>query len=398
MAPGQPARVPKPAPEAKAPAAAEGGRGRGRGRGPLDGVVGGIRVLDPTEETIRARDFSMVCDARSPGEFAEDRVVGAESFPVLDNDERAAVGTLYAAEPFEARRKGAALVAANLAGILRDPRWSSLGKDSSVLVYCWRGGDRSLSLALFLSRVGWKVTLVKQGYKGYRRQVREFLQRLDRFDYHVVAGRTGSAKGKLLDALKAHGGQVLDLEALANHKGSILGDNPASAQPSQKMFDSRLFEAMQDFDADGARPVFVEGESSMVGKVHLPKALWSKMKVSPCSEVILPVGERVKWTRSQYRYFETTHVHVLKAKVQQLPRLVGKAKVAEWLDLIDGEQWDAFVEDMLHVHYDPAYENCAKRDRAESPRIDRLEIEKCDDAHYDRAALQLLRDHDPGCL
>ena len=73
-------------------------------------------------------------------------------------------------------------------------------------------------------------------------------------------------------------------------------------------------------------------------------------------------------------------------------------KVAEWLDLIDGEQWDNFVEDMLHVHYDPAYENCARRDRAESPRVDRLEIEKCDDAHYDRAALQLLQDHDPSCL
>ena len=114
--------------------------------------------------------------------------------------------------------------------------------------------------------------------------------------------------------------------------------------------------------------------------------------------MILPVGERVKWTRSQYKYFETTHVHVLKAKVRQLPRLVGKAKVAEWLDLIDGEQWDNFVEDMLHVHYDPAYENCARRDRAESPRVDRLEIEKCDDAHYDRVALQLLQDHDPSCL
>ena len=189
---------------------------------------------------------------RSPSEYTEDHVPGAINYPVLSDSERAIVGTMYKqTSPFAARREGAALVADNLAKILRDPRWAELPPDANVLVYCWRGGDRSLSLAHILSRVGWNIFIVDAGYKGYRKSVRQALQEVPDYQFHMIGGPTGSAKGLFLESLESLGAQVLDLEGAVNHKGSVLGESVHAPQPSQKLFETEIAKKIK-----GALPLF----------------------------------------------------------------------------------------------------------------------------------------------
>lgn len=356
-----------------------------------------ISVLDPEVERIDAAEWDIVCDARSPSEFAEDRVPGATSTPVLSDEERAEVGTLYKLDAFAAKKLGSALVAANLAGIIRR-EFLQREKKERVLVYCWRGGDRSLSLAHTLSRIGFEVATIDRGYKGYRAQVSRRVEELGRFGVHIVAGRTGSAKGKLLEELERHGGQVIDLERCADHKGSILGEELHTnfTQPTQKMFESRIAHVARNFDP--ARPIFVEGESSLIGKCLIPQSLWARMKVADVTEVRLPMPERVKWLRSQYRYFETTHVDRLKGKLKQLVSKRSHAVVDNWLAQVDAGEWDAFVEDMLVNHYDEAYAAAAERDRAGAASRGFLELESLADEEYARGAIELLERHDPAAL
>lgn len=185
--------------------------------------------------------FSDVIDVRSPAEFADDRIPGAINLPVLDDAERVRVGTIYKqVSPFEARKVGAALVSRNIARHI-DDHFVRQGKDYRPLVYCWRGGQRSGSLATVLSQIGFRVTVLQGGYKTYRGEVMDRLRDLPkRFDFRILAGATGSAKTRVLRALDAAGGQVLDLEDLACHRGSLLGPEPDAPQPAQRLFESLL--------------------------------------------------------------------------------------------------------------------------------------------------------------
>jgi tRNA 2-selenouridine synthase len=183
--------------------------------------------------------FDTIVDARSPSEFAEDRLPNAVNWPSLDDAERALVGTEYKqVSPFAARKRGAALVARNVAAhvehhVLDKPHgWTPL-------VYCWRGGKRSGALATVLDQIGFRVHVLEGGYRAFRRALVAALDELPaRFEWRVVCGPTGSGKSRLLAALAAQGAQVLDLETLANHRGSVLGLVPGTRQPSQKAFDT----------------------------------------------------------------------------------------------------------------------------------------------------------------
>ncbi|MCF8206692.1 MAG: tRNA 2-selenouridine(34) synthase MnmH, partial [Methylotenera sp.] len=206
--------------------------------------------------------FDAILDVRSPGEFAEDHIPGAENWPVLDDEERRIVGTLYKQDPLEARRLGATLVARNVARLL-DERTGGRAKTWRPLVYCWRGGQRSLSLHWFLGQIGFRSRQLVGGYKAYRAQVRDDLTRWpERFDYRVLCGLTGCGKTRLLQALADEGAQVLDLEGLAAHRGSVLGALPDRSQPTQKGFDSALWDRLRQLDP--ARPVFVQSESRKI--------------------------------------------------------------------------------------------------------------------------------------
>jgi len=300
--------------------------------------------------------YSEIIDVRSENEFAEDHIPGAINLPVLNNAERAKVGTIYKqVSPFEARKIGAALVSKNISHHLTQ-HFANKEKNYSPLVYCWRGGQRSNSLALVLSQIGWRVLVVDGGYKTYRAYVREELSYLpQQFKYQILCGLTGSGKTHILRELARRGVQVLDLEKLANHRGSLLGEEwegKTEPQPTQKKFESLLLQQLQKFDSH--KTIWVESESNKIGQIYLPSSLWERMKQANCVEVQLPLQARVEWLLQEYPHL-VNYPEVLKSKLALLKFRYGKKKIEQWYELIDKKQWQILVRDLLVSHYDPSY-------------------------------------------
>jgi tRNA 2-selenouridine synthase len=313
----------------------------------------------PTWSALNA--WSEIIDVRSPGEFAQDHLPGAINLPVLDDTERAAVGTLYRqVSPFQARKLGAAMVSANIARHLRE-HFAEQPKTYHPLIYCWRGGQRSGSLALVLGQVGWRVTLLTGGYKTYRWWVQAQLQELPaQFNFRLLTGMTGCGKTLMLQALAAQGQQVLDLEALARHRGSLLGQMPAPApasQPSQKAFDSDLLRQLGQLDPH--QPIWTEAESSKIGQVYLPVALYQRLSQAATVEVTLPLPERVAYLCQDYTAW-TQQPALLKQRLGMLKSRYGQTKLAQWYASIDAADWPGLVGDLLETHYDPAYRHASQ--------------------------------------
>ena len=303
--------------------------------------------------------FSDIIDARSEGEYAEDHLPGAVNWPSLRDDERQLVGTEYKQiSAFDAKKRGAALVAKNIAAhIERDV--ISKARDWRPLVYCWRGGKRSGSLALILDQIGFKVTLVDGGYKAFRAALVADLPVLaGQHSYRVICGTTGSGKTRLLQALAAEGAQVLDLEALANHRSSVLGLIPGQPQPTQKAFDSRIWAALRSFDA--ARPVYIESESKKVGNVAVPEGLIAAMRSSPCLQLDLSEDERVALLLEDYDFF-VRDIEFFCDRLGALTQARGKETVADWQQRSRSGDVASVVRELLVKHYDPVYLESIRR-------------------------------------
>ncbi len=297
--------------------------------------------------------FDEIIDARSPGEFAEDHIPGAINLPVLDNEERARVGTIYKqVSPFEAKRLGAALVSRNIARHLET--WlADKPKKYRPLIYCWRGGTRSGAMTHVLRSVGWQAAQLEGGYKAYRRTVIANLEAWpERFQLTVVCGPTGVGKSRFLRALNELGGQVLDLEALAAHMGSVLGAYPDERQPSQKLFESRIWAALRNFDPE--RPVYVESESKKIGHLQMPDALLIRMRRAECLNLNAELPVRVALLKEEYAHF-LADPERLNQELNRLTELRGGETVARWKIQASSGQWDELVSELLAVHYDPAY-------------------------------------------
>jgi tRNA 2-selenouridine synthase len=295
--------------------------------------------------------YSARIDVRSPAEYAIDHLPAATNHPVLDDGERAQIGTLYASAPFAARRIGAALVARNIARML-EGSFAQQPRDWRPLVYCWRGGQRSRALMLVLQEIGWKAVQLDGGYRAWRRHVVSTLETLpQRFHYVVICGLTGSGKSRLLAALAAAGAQVLDLETLAAHRGSLLGALPASPQPSQKAFESALLTHLHTFDA--SRPVFVESESRRLGALQLPDALLAAMRGARTVSMETPLSLRIALLRRDYEHL--LDARTLAPLLKALVPLHGKATIERWNAMAHAADWDGLVEALLTRHYDPAY-------------------------------------------
>ncbi len=317
--------------------------------------------------------FDAVLDARTPSEFAEDHIPDALSAPVLSDGERAEVGSLYKqVSPFEAKKVGGALVARNVAAIV-ERHFRDKPKDWRPLVYCWRGGKRSGAMAHILREIGWDAATLEGGYRAYRRWVVAELDRVPgRFTFSVIHGPTGSGKSRLLAALDAAGAQVLDLESLAAHRGSVLGNLPDRPQPSQKMFESLLLRALMRLDP--RRAVFVEGESKKIGQLQVPDGLIRRMRASRCIALEADVDTRVALLLDEYRHF-TADRPGLEAQLDCLAGLHGRERIAAWKSLAAAADWHAFVARLLVEHYDPAYRKSSTRNfpalaEAERVRID----------------------------
>ena len=306
--------------------------------------------------------FDTVIDARSESEFALDRLPGALNWPSLNDAERALVGTEYKqVSPFAARKRGAVLVARNIARHIEREAMDK-PKDWQPLVYCWRGGQRSGALALVLGQIGFRVHVLEGGYQAWRRAVLADLDVLpDRFRYQVVCGTTGSGKSRLLQRLAALGVQVLDLEALATRRGSVLGLVPGSPQPGQKQFESRLWDALRRFDP--ARPVIVESESKKVGDLRVPERLVEHMRTAPCIRLELPLDARVQLLIEDYDFF-VRDTAAFCERLDALRTLRGNAVVKAWQAEAQAGRTAQVVQALLVNHYDPVYLQSMRRNFA----------------------------------
>lgn len=329
-------------------------------------------AIEASQALLEIDAFDALIDARSPAEFADDHLPEALNWPSLDDDERAAVGTEYKQiSAFDARKRGAALVARRIAEHIER---HVMDKPSSwrPLVYCWRGGQRSGTLAWFLSQVGFRTTVLKGGYQAFRAQVRSALAELPmRLNFVVVAGRTGSGKTRLLQSLQEAGAQVLDLEALAHHRGSILGGWPGEAQPTQKAFEMQIWDALRRFDP--ARPVFVESESRKIGMRQVPDVLLERMRHhGRCVVIDMPDAARVALLLEDYAFYTRDPV-LFNKHVASLTALRGHDTVARWQAAALEGRWDAVFLDLMHTHYDPLYAKSMARNFAvESARTVRV--------------------------
>ncbi len=298
-------------------------------------------------------EFDDIIDVRSPAEYAEDHIPGALSAPVLGDEERARIGTLHKqSSAFDAKKAGAALVARNIAQHLEE-KFVTRPKAWRPLIYCWRGGQRSGAMTEVLQRIGWRAAQLDGGYKAYRRAVIDQLDVMPaRFSFRIVCGVTGSGKSRLLRALGTGGAQVLDLEELARHRGSVLGNLPGAPQPSQKMFESLVLSALGRFDP--AQPVFVEAESKKVGDVRVPDVLMDAMRASPCLRVEMDLPLRVELLKDEYAHFLQDPA-LLGVQLDCLTTLHGRERIGAWKELARAGAWDDLVQRLLNEHYDPAY-------------------------------------------
>jgi tRNA 2-selenouridine synthase len=349
-----------------------------------------LSVVTAVEACSRLRAFDTVIDARSPAEFADDHLPGAVNWPVLDNDERRVVGTEYKqVSAFDARKHGAAIVARRVAEIV-ERHVADKPREWQPLVYCWRGGQRSGTLAWFLGQIGFRTQVLQGGYKAFREQVRGQLEALpQRFDFTVVAGRTGSGKTRLLQALTLQGAQVLDLEALACHRGSVLGGLEHDPQPTQKAFDTAVWHALHSFDP--ARPVFVESESRKIGALAVPEALLSRMRAdSSVVMVEMPDAARVQLLLEEYGFF-AQQLERFCGHLDTLLELRGKETVARWKAWAGAGRWAEVFEQMMREHYDPLYKRSMQRNFAGVANARQLALPDGQAASMRNAARQLLQ-------
>lgn len=346
-------------------------------------------AMGPASVTVaQLAEFDEIIDVRSEAEYAEDHIPGAINCPVLDDAERVRVGTIYKkVSSFEAKKIGAALVSRNIGRHIEE-RFLDRPRSWRPLVYCWRGGSRSGAFAQVLQQIDWRAGRLDGGYKAYRRAVIADLQTLPAgLRWRAVCGLTGCGKSRLLAALAGLGAQVLDLEGLAAHRGSVLGTVPDAPQPTQKMFETLIWNALRGFSP--AQPVYVEAESRKIGDLRVPESLIACMWQSECVRLEAGVGVRVALLKQEYTHF-LDDPQALTARLERLVGVYGRTVVSRWKKLAQAGRWDGLVEDLLGTHYDPAYTRSTLKHYTRHGEALLLKLEQANDTAFTRLARRCL--------
>ena len=311
---------------------------------------------------IQIHDFDEVIDVRSPLEFEDDRIPGSINLPVLSNAEREMIGTIYKQKSkFEAKKLGASIVSKNISDHLKDYLYNK-NRDWLPLIYCWRGGQRSYALATILDQIGWKVEVVDGGYKSFRKHIREFLNKnIVNYFLILLKGNTGTAKTRILNLIGERNGQIIDLESLASHKGSVFGSQ-GQKQPSQKLFETLIYDKVKNLKT--GEPIFVEAESNKIGNLHIPKEFWKLMKNSPQIELSATVEHRAQFLVEEYSEI-TTDLDLLEKQITSLSTIAGHKVVESWLQMAKNKEFYGLVKQLMEKHYDPRYERSLLRKKKE---------------------------------
>ncbi len=323
-----------------------------------------------------------VIDVRSPSEYEVDHIPGAINLPVLSDKEREMVGTIYKQNSkFEAKKLGAALISKNISNFLKK-NIREKHRDWLPLIYCWRGGQRSYAFATILDQIGWDVGVVDGGYKSFRKHVSVFLDKnIENYFLILITGNTGTAKTKLLNLIEERQGQTIDLESLANHKGSVFGSQ-GQKQPSQKLFETLIYDKVKNLKT--GEPIFVEAESNKIGNLHIPKEFWKLMKNSPQIEISATVEQRAQFLVEEYSEI-TADLDLLEKQITSLSTIAGHKVVESWLRMAKNKEFIALAKQLIEKHYDPRYERGLLRKKKQV--FATIEIE-----HISRKGLSLTVD------
>ena len=315
----------------------------------------------PPESFLAARAERVVLDVRAPGEYAQGHIPGALSFPLFSDEERAAVGTMYKqVGKEEAMELGLRIVGPKMEGFVKQAK--ILAPTRKLAVHCWRGGQRSGSMAWLFRQSGFEVVTLEGGYKAYRQHVLHLLDN-SALNLVVLGGRTGSGKTKILHALKLLGEQIIDLEAIAHHKGSAFGFIGEEPQPTVEQFENELLEAILPLDA--SRRVWVENESRSIGRVYIPDSFWAKMRVSPLVNVSIPDTDRIQNLLEDYVRTDRSE---LEAAFQKIASKLGGLNLKTALESLEQGDFSAAARIAL-AYYDKTYQFGLDSSKASQIRI-----------------------------
>ena len=297
--------------------------------------------------------FDNIIDVRTPSEFKEDHIIGSLNYPVLSDYERELVGTIYKKDsPFQARIIGSSIISRNISKLITK-KFSKKPGSWRPLVYCWRGGQRSRALCVVMNEIGWRSTQLLGGYKYYRHNVIKQIEKMSsKLKVILISGKTGTGKTKLLHEISKIGGQIIDLEKIANHKGSLLGKNLKKPQPSQKLFESQLFNCLCNLNF--RKKVFIEAESSKIGNLHIPKALWNKMLLAKKINIDAPLDSRINFLINDYKYVQFDE-NFFDPFLNGLKNRINNNIMTEIKHYIKEKNWELLTKSLLENHYDPSY-------------------------------------------
>ena len=306
-----------------------------------------------------------VIDVRSEGEFGHAHIPGAINIPLFNNEERAAIGTAYKQINQEtAMLMGLDIIGPKMSGIIR--KVAEIAPSREVLVHCWRGGMRSQSFATLLATFGFKVGLLKGGYKNYRNHVLEVSER--KFNFKILSGKTGSGKTEILHEIAKAGHQMIDLEGIANHKGSSYGMLGQAPQPSNEMFENLLAEKLDALDSESV--IWLEDESRNIGKCCIQAGIWAQMEAAEM--VFIDVSTEIRTQRLVNEYAQFSY-EALKERTDAILKRLGGQNHKAAIEALQQGDFHAATKIALY-YYDKAYLNgLAKR---EPSKVKSVEIKE----------------------
>lgn len=322
----------------------------------------------------------VLLDVRSPGEYAQGHIPGAISFPLFSDEERARVGTTYKQQSKDlAMELGLEIVGPKMAGFVREAR--RLAPEGRLAVHCWRGGQRSGSMAWLFRQAGFDVITLSGGYKYYRRHVLEKFLDIP-LQLLVIGGRTGSGKTKILKELAQSGEQIIDLEGIAHHKGSAFGSIGEAAQPTVEQFENDLCAALNALDLH--RRVWIENESRSIGRVYIPDAFWKKMRDSTLLNILIPDEARIDNLLQDYVLTDKSE---LEDAFLRIDKKLGGQHLKTALEALGAGDYATAARIALH-YYDKTYQHGL--DNNPSPDIRILEFSHGHAAEIARELLAIV--------